>query len=353
MTAAKTGARTVASDGPHQQLSYHPYLVAFSGRATPATADLLPRVADALAAEFTVGHARGPAPGLFGRHFDLLENDVVLLEGPADSDRPTVLLLDAEGRWDRASMAPVAAPQAPSGAVATVGAGPSITGLPVPHYQPDDVAGLAASIRSHLLSLAGRTPLYGLILAGGASRRMGRHKWALEYHGVPHALYLSRLLAPHCQQVFLSLNAEQQREPVLAGHPHLVDRFLEMGPLGGILTAMTAYPDASWLVLACDLPFVEERTIERLLSQRAPLRFATSYRNPHDGLPEPLFTLYEAKARLRLFQLLALGHARPREMLLNSRIELVTSLVDDELVNANDEVDYQRALGRLRASGQG
>lgn len=334
----------MSSPRRHEQISHHPYLVTFSGRATPATARLLPRLAEALSAEFQVGHARRPAPDLVGRHYDLLEHDIVLLKGPAASGRPTVLLLDEDGRCDHA-------PQPPTAVIATVGAtvgaGPSIASPQVPHHHPDDVAGLAATIRTHLLALAGRRPLHGLVLAGGRSSRMGRPKWALEYHGEPHALYLSRLLAPHCERVFLSINAEQRGEPALSGNPHVVDRFLGMGPLGGILTAMTAYPDAGWLVLACDLPFVTNRTIERLLSERAPLRFATSYRSPHDGLPEPVCTIYEAKARLRLFQVLALGHDCPRKMLLNSRIELVTSLDEDELVNANHEIDYEQALSRM------
>jgi len=336
----------VDSSRRHEQISYHPYLVAFSGRMTPEAAGMLQRVAEALSTEFQVGHARGPAPGLVGRHYDMLENDIVLLEGAAGPDTPTVLLLDEEGRCDDA-------PETPATVIATVGAGPSMAGLQVPHHRPDDVAGLAASIRSHLLSLASRTPLYGLVLAGGASRRMGRPKWALEYHGEPHALYLSRLLAPHCDRVYLSINAEQQSEPALVGRPHLVDRFVEVGPLGGILTAMTAHPGAGWLVLACDLPFVRAETVERLLGERAPLRFATSYRSPHDGLPEPVCTIYEAKARLRLFQVLALGHDCPRKMLLNSRIGLVTSVDEDELVNANHVADYERALGRIRVAKQG
>jgi len=336
----------VDSSRRHEQISYHPYLVTFSGRMMPGAAGLLQRVAEALSTEFQVGHSRGgQAPDLFGRHYDMLEHDIVLLEGPSAPDRPTVLLLDEEGRCDDA-------PDTPAAVIATVGAGPSMTGLQVPHHRPDDAAGLAAGIRSHLLSLAGRQPLYGLVLAGGRSRRMGRPKWALDYHGEPHALYLSRLLAPYCQRVFLSINAEQEGEPALAGHPRLIDRFVDVGPLGGILTAMTAHPDAGWLVLACDLPFVRDETIERLLGERTPLRFATSYRSPHDGLPEPVCTIYEAKARLRLFQVLALGHDCPRKMLLNSRIGLVTSVDEDELVNANHVVDYERALRRLRAKAK-
>ncbi|MFA5568935.1 MAG: hypothetical protein WC972_09815, partial [Trueperaceae bacterium] len=61
----------------------------------------------------------------------------------------------------------------------------------------------------------------------------------------------------------------------------------------------------------------------------------------------------EAKARLRLFQVLALGHDCPRKMLLNSRIGLVTSVDEDELVNANHVADYERALGRIRVAEQG
>ncbi|MFP4624449.1 MAG: hypothetical protein ACLFRX_09755, partial [Gemmatimonadota bacterium] len=84
-----------------------------------------------------------------------------------------------------------------------------------------------------------------------------------------------------------------------------------------------AHPEAAWLVLACDRPEIDDRTVGRLLAGRDPFRFATSCRRPQDGLPEPLCAVYEPKSRLRLFQAAALGHGCPGTMLMHARIALL------------------------------
>lgn len=210
-----------------------------------------------------------------------------------------------------------------------------------------------ADIRARLRERAEQVPLYGLVLAGGRSERMGRPKWGIDYHGAPQVSVLHELLSRHCEQVYVSVREDQLGEPLLADLPHIVDAFRGLGPLGGILTAMSERPHAAWLVLACDLPGVTDGTIERLLAARAPLKFATAYRSPVDGLPEPLIAIYEPKARLRLFQTAGLGYRCPRKMLINSRCEVISGADTLELANVNSPDEYERALGHLRARGVG
>ncbi|MEX2542795.1 MAG: NTP transferase domain-containing protein [Trueperaceae bacterium] len=215
----------------------------------------------------------------------------------------------------------------------------------------DENAGPARAVTASAEE-AVETPLYGLVLAGGKSTRMGRPKWALEYHGEPHAVVLYRLASSFCQRTFLSIRPEQAEEPALARLPHIADRFPGMGPLGGILSAMSEYPKAAWLVLACDLPFVEASTVQTLLDKRLPRRHATSFMSPHDGLPEPLCAIYEPSSRLRLIEGVDLGYRCPRKMLMNSSIQLVESARPEELTNANNPHEFEQAVARLRAGGE-
>ena len=105
--------------------------------------------------------------------------------------------------------------------------------------------------------------LYGLILAGGFSRRMGKDKSLLNYHGKPQIEYVHNLLQELCDKVFLSKRIDQ---PSYKTTPSIndVEPFLNKGPLGGILSAMKSFSDVSWLVLACDLPFVTKETLQTL-----------------------------------------------------------------------------------------
>ncbi|MEX2535122.1 MAG: NTP transferase domain-containing protein [Trueperaceae bacterium] len=195
-------------------------------------------------------------------------------------------------------------------------------------------------------------PLHGLVLVGGQSSRMGRPKWALRYRGEPHGLALYRTVSHFCDQTFLSIRPEQESDPELSDYPHISDRFPGMGSLGGILSAMTKYPQAAWLVVACDLPFLEAGTMERLLADRDPSKCATSYRSPFDGMPEPLCAVYEPEACLRLLQTAELGHNCARKMLMNSEVEVIESRDPRELTNVNQPHEYEEAVARLRAEGQ-
>ena len=54
--------------------------------------------------------------------------------------------------------------------------------------------------------------LFGLILSGGRSTRMGNDKGLISYHGLPQREYLYQLAANFCEDTFLSIRAEQEKE---------------------------------------------------------------------------------------------------------------------------------------------
>ena len=135
--------------------------------------------------------------------------------------------------------------------------------------------------------------LFGLILAGGKSRRMGIDKATLRYHAKSQIEYCFELLSPFCCKVFLSNRKEQTILAEYKKFPQIHDIYSDVGPLGGILSAMAAYPRVAWLVLACDLPYVHHATIETLIKKRNPAKMATAYMA--NNLPEPLCAIYESK----------------------------------------------------------
>ena len=133
-------------------------------------------------------------------------------------------------------------------------------------------------------------PLYGLLLAGGQSRRMGHDKALLSYDGRSTQLeHSTQLLQAVCHRVFISQRAEQCFS--LPNGSTAIDDAIDTigGPLCGILSAMQAHPEAHWLILACDLPRVRNATLTTLIRhfRERPPQF-TAYRSSSDGLPEPL-----------------------------------------------------------------
>jgi molybdopterin-guanine dinucleotide biosynthesis protein A len=143
-------------------------------------------------------------------------------------------------------------------------------------------------------------PVYALVLAGGKSSRMHTDKAALAYHGRSQLAEAMRLAAPLAARAFVSVRADQVDDPVRASFAQIIDRHENLGPIAGIMAAQEQYPNVAWLVLACDLPYLDAATLEHLLRARDPARDATAYTSSHDGLPEPLCAIYEPSSREKL-----------------------------------------------------
>jgi len=215
----------------------------------------------------------------------------------------------------------------------------------------EPVLPVAEKLRARWREQAARVPVCGLVLSGGHSRRMGRDKALLELEDRPQALAAFELLHPRCTEVFLSCRAGQWVGTELADVPRLEDRLLEVGPLGGILTAFLERPDAAWLVVACDLPLLDGDTLDFLLRHRRPQGVATAYRSAHDGLPEPLCALYEPRARAALFHWRGMGLRCPRRILMRSRVELLELPRPGALDNVNRPEEWSAVRSRVQKQG--
>jgi molybdopterin-guanine dinucleotide biosynthesis protein A len=187
-----------------------------------------------------------------------------------------------------------------------------------------------------------RAPLFGLVLAGGASRRMGQDKAALALHGRPQLHWARELLLRHCTDVFISIRAGQQDDPVRRGLPAIVDGHDDAGPIAGIAAAQAARPDCAWLVLACDLPFVDDDCIRRLVASRDG-RPVVAYASRHDGLPEPLCAIYEPWSREGVLASIESGRNCPRKFIAGIGVALLPQAESAALENVNTPDELQRA----------
>jgi molybdopterin-guanine dinucleotide biosynthesis protein A len=147
---------------------------------------------------------------------------------------------------------------------------------------------------------AAKAPVTGVVLAGGLSSRLGRDKAALRLHGEDKALDMlarsAALLKCVCGKVII---VGRQ----IAGYVCYLDALPGNGPLGGIATALQTTGTAC-LVLSCDLPFMEEAVLERLLrahEARPAGTLSTAYKQRETGHIESLVAIYEVDV-LPLFE---------------------------------------------------
>ncbi|UII79606.1 NTP transferase domain-containing protein [Flagellimonas sp. CMM7] len=194
--------------------------------------------------------------------------------------------------------------------------------------------------------------LYGLVLAGGKSTRMGSDKGLIKYHSIPQQEHLYKLLERTCDKVFLSMREEQQ-SGMDNDFNTIVDQNEYRGPFNGILSAHKTYPNAAWFVLACDVPLIDLKALKNLADNRNPKKLATSYATKKNNLPEPLITIWEPEGLKRAISYLETSESTcPRKFLINSDVELINPKHDELLYNANSVSDYEFIKSKLEMTNE-
>jgi molybdopterin-guanine dinucleotide biosynthesis protein A len=193
--------------------------------------------------------------------------------------------------------------------------------------------------------------LFALVLSGGRSRRMQRDKAGLEYGGKPQLVRAMDVLRPFVERTFVSVRADQRSEPTRSAYDTIADIHPDLGPIGGIHAALKSWPECAWLVLACDLPFLDAGTLQHLIARRAPWRLATAYRSSLDQMPEPLCAIFEPASLPEIERWIARGQRCPRAFLSQTEVELLDLPNAHALDNINTLQEYsvaQAALGATR-----
>ncbi len=133
----------------------------------------------------------------------------------------------------------------------------------------------------------------GIVLVGGASRRMGRPKALIAREGDSQAAFLAALLET-------ALGRPAWFVGELDGLPtgrRVPDREPGAGPLSALLGAFDAAVDTHLVVLACDLFSFDRAALDWLLRWRSGDWPAVWPRLAQRPFGEPLAALYRATAR--------------------------------------------------------
>ncbi len=185
---------------------------------------------------------------------------------------------------------------------------------------------------------------YGLVLAGGKSRRMGRDKALLVRDGKSQLAYMVSLLDTVVNRVFVSARSDQTEDVERSRFNLIVDRYADMGPIAGILSALQEHPQADWLVVACDLPNIDASTLGFLMNNVSDNQPFTAFRSSHDGLPEPLCAVYKSGSEELLRNFVEEGMLCPRKVLIRSDTHLLDQPNASSLDNVNTPDDLAQSV---------
>jgi molybdenum cofactor guanylyltransferase len=194
--------------------------------------------------------------------------------------------------------------------------------------------------------------LYGFVLAGGKSTRMGQDKAALSLNGrtlLEHSLGVLRQV---CRDVAIL----GKRELYGSLGPVYEDIFPGCGPLGGIHAALSNSQTRFNLIMAVDTPFLAPEFLS-YLAERAMASNAIVTTPEIDDYTQPLCTVYSLDFRPIAEQALRKGNYKivplfpPDRTLVIKEAELRQfAFAADMFENLNTPDDLARA--RRRFSGQ-
>lgn len=187
-------------------------------------------------------------------------------------------------------------------------------------------------------SLDKRADIYGLVLAGGKSSRMGRDKASIVFHDLPQKDHVFNLLDSFCAKVYSSISSHAN--PRDFKNP-IVDQFDFDSPLNGILTAFQIGADNAWLSMPIDMPAIDTEVIRTLISERDKSKIATCFFDSTGKEPEPLLTIWEKRAADELRSFVREGNLSPRNYLSISDIKILPSPGGEKLRNINTQDDLR------------
>jgi molybdopterin-guanine dinucleotide biosynthesis protein A len=191
--------------------------------------------------------------------------------------------------------------------------------------------------------------LAGLVLCGGASRRMGRDKALIELGGATLLARAIEVLDRVAAPVMLACGPRPRYAEL--GRPLVLDAGPDLGPLGGLAAGLETAELPYLAVLACDLPGATPALFAALLDRARGLELDAVLFETGAG-PEPLLAVYRRAILPAVRRALARGdrrmtafHAEIRAGRLGAheRRDSPGAAAADPALNVNAPEDLERA----------
>jgi molybdopterin-guanine dinucleotide biosynthesis protein A len=151
---------------------------------------------------------------------------------------------------------------------------------------------------------------------------MGRDKAAIELGGQPLLVRVAAAAANVCDELVI---AGGRRQPVVIrglAPTWVEDPAGPPGPLAGLEAGLRAASNTACVVVACDMPFLNERLLGHLLEA---LPGTDAVVPLAGGIPQPLHAIYSRESLATVRALRRLGASSLRELLSRIRVRYVPS----------------------------
>jgi molybdopterin-guanine dinucleotide biosynthesis protein A len=180
-----------------------------------------------------------------------------------------------------------------------------------------------------------------LVLAGGASRRMGRPKAWLEVGDTTLVRWVAARLAPAFSEVMVAF-AEPEQIEELVPHRVVFDRKASAGPLAGLEAGLTAARNEVLFAVACDMPYVTQAVAQIAI---AAVQGCDAAIPRIDGRPEPVCAAYRRSALPAITSALNDGRYRAADLIDHLDVTWLEGLDAELFRSLNTPEDYEHFRG--------
>ena len=186
-----------------------------------------------------------------------------------------------------------------------------------------------------------------IILAGGRNQRLGRSKALESVGGMSIIERVVEQLEPLTSQILIVTSREQFDFLVACKAEILADIYPGKGPLGGLYTGLLASRSPCSVVVACDMPFLNQALLGYMMRNSSGFDLVVPRLN---NMVEPLHAVYSKDCLATIEHLLELGKLSVLELLPLVNISYVEAeeinRFDPEhlsFFNVNTEDDLEKA----------
>lgn len=186
-----------------------------------------------------------------------------------------------------------------------------------------------------------------VIMAGGASSRMGVDKSMLGINGRPMIEKIAESLRDTFDQILISANEADKYKHL--GFKNVPDKIAGQGPLMGIASVLEASANELNFVVACDIPNIDIRFVRRMLAEAGGNDIVIP--TTGNGKYEPLFAVYSKSALIVINEVLSLGKRRISDVFERCRVKNI-EMDTEQLVNLNTMAEYEEFQDSRQATAR-
>ena len=190
--------------------------------------------------------------------------------------------------------------------------------------------------------------LTGIVLCGGKSCRFGEDKGLCTLGGQLMIEYPLKTLTKLCDEIIISSNDERYSD---LGYPVISDEIKNIGPLGGIYTALKHARNKDTMIVSCDMPFVTVELLRYIYDNSKNTMIASAFVK---GYVEPLCSYFNTGTINYIEDMIAKGDYKLAHLLdkvdfkkinINNNLEFYKDYL---FLNVNTHTEYDRAQNILK-----